>query len=223
MLRSAASKVMWVGRATVFLVGLAVMVGLVFGAASVALGANGKPLLLGKKNVASAISTLVKKGTGPALKLQVGAGQPPLAVSSSTRVANLNADQLDGKDSTEYLGKSEKAADAAHADSADQLDGLDSTAFLHATHSATATYNNPNQTISANSCNQSNVLPSNGGTIQPGEVSLAFPHSNFPSGLSVEGMVEDQESTYIAFRICNLTGQALSANGGTVTVYSFRP
>ena len=103
MLRSAAGKVMWVGRATVFLVGLAVILALVFGAASTALGANGKPFLLGKKNVASAISTLVKQGTGPALKLQVGAGQPPLAVNSSATVADLSADRLDGEDSDQIL------------------------------------------------------------------------------------------------------------------------
>lgn len=75
--RSAAKKVLWVGRATVFFVGLAVILALIFGVASTALGADGNPFLLGKKNVASAISTLVKQGTGPALRLQVGAGQPP--------------------------------------------------------------------------------------------------------------------------------------------------
>ncbi len=78
MLRSTASKVMWLGRATVFMVGLAVILALVFGVATTALGANGNPFLLSKKNVASAISTLVKQGTGPALKLQVGAGAAPL-------------------------------------------------------------------------------------------------------------------------------------------------
>lgn len=102
-MRGAASKVMWVGRATVFLVGLAVILALVFGVATTALGANGNPFLLGKKNVASAISTLVKQGPGPALKLQVGAGQPPLAVNSPTKVANLNADAVDGLDSTALL------------------------------------------------------------------------------------------------------------------------
>jgi hypothetical protein len=38
MARSVFGKVMWVGRATVFLVGLAVILALVFGAASVAFG-----------------------------------------------------------------------------------------------------------------------------------------------------------------------------------------
>jgi len=41
MLRSAANKVMWVGRATVFLVGLAVILALVVGFATAALAGTG--------------------------------------------------------------------------------------------------------------------------------------------------------------------------------------
>ena len=44
---------MWVGRATVFLMGFAVILALAFGAASTALEANGKPLLSGKSNAAT--------------------------------------------------------------------------------------------------------------------------------------------------------------------------
>jgi hypothetical protein len=91
MLRSAAGKVMWVGRATVFLVGLAVILALLFGVASTALGANGKPFLLGRTNVETAVSTLIKRGPGPALRFVVAPGQPPMAVNSSGQVANLNA------------------------------------------------------------------------------------------------------------------------------------
>jgi hypothetical protein len=40
VIRSAASKVMWVGRATVFMVGLAVILALVLGVATTALGAT---------------------------------------------------------------------------------------------------------------------------------------------------------------------------------------
>ena len=147
VIRSVVGKVMWVGKATVFLVGLAMILALVFGVASTALGANGEPFLLGKKNVASGVSTLIKRGPGPALSLVVKAGQPPLKVNSQARVANLNAasagradsaesadsaaradsaanaDKLDNKDSSEFLGKTEKAADA------DKLDGQDSDAF----------------------------------------------------------------------------------------------
>jgi hypothetical protein len=99
MLRSAVSKVMWVGRATVFLVGLAVILALVFGVASMAFARDGQSFILGERNVAQSLSTLVKQGAGPALSLQVGSGAP-LAVNSDTRVANLNADQLDGKSAT---------------------------------------------------------------------------------------------------------------------------
>ena len=102
MIRSTASKVMWVGRATVFLVGLSVILAVVLGVATSAMGANGKPFLLGKRNVASAISTLVKKGPGPALNLQVGAEQPPLAVNSAVKVANLNADRVDGEEASSF-------------------------------------------------------------------------------------------------------------------------
>ena len=77
MWRSAASKVMWVGRATVFLVGLAVILALVFGVASRALGANGANLIIGNgladtaKNIATLPTKLTLRGTrtGPALQV----------------------------------------------------------------------------------------------------------------------------------------------------------
>jgi hypothetical protein len=102
MIRSVVGKVMWVGRATVFLVGLAVTLALVFGVATAALGADGDFFKLGQRNVAQTVSTLVKKGTGSALALQVGADQPPLTVNAAAGTARgLSADELDGKNSTE--------------------------------------------------------------------------------------------------------------------------
>lgn len=95
MLRSAASKVMWVGRATVFLVGLAVILAVLFGVASMALARDGDSFLLGERNAAQKLSTLARP-EGPALSLQVQSGAP-LQVNSSTRVAKLNADAVDGK------------------------------------------------------------------------------------------------------------------------------
>jgi hypothetical protein len=97
MIRSAASKVMWVGRATVFLVGLAVILALVFGAASVAFGADADFFKVGRTNLADSVSRLTKSGAGPALDLRVDSG-PPLAVNRATRVTNLNADKVDGSD-----------------------------------------------------------------------------------------------------------------------------
>lgn len=130
MIRSAASKVMWVGRATVFLVGLSVILALVLGVATTAFGANGDFFKLGKKNVASAVSTLVKKGPGPALKLTVGAGQPPLAVNSTARVANLNAATAGRADSAASADTATNAQNAANAGNADKVDGQDSTTLL---------------------------------------------------------------------------------------------
>jgi hypothetical protein len=53
MLMGAMKKVMWVGRATVFVVGLAVIVTVVFWVGSMALGSNGQPFMLGKSNAAA--------------------------------------------------------------------------------------------------------------------------------------------------------------------------
>jgi hypothetical protein len=110
------SKVMWVGRATVFLVRLAVILALVAGVASTAFAGNGDTWRLGRTNVATAITAL--GGTlgvdGPmlrltnnnagindtALDLKVQSGEAPMSVNSGTKVNSLNADQLDGLDST---------------------------------------------------------------------------------------------------------------------------
>lgn len=62
MLRSAAAKVMWVGRATVFMVGLAVILAVVFGVASMAFAGNGDAFKLGRNNTASALSKRITNG-----------------------------------------------------------------------------------------------------------------------------------------------------------------
>src|SRR5215216_2918619 len=114
MIRSVASKVMWVGRATVFLVGLAFILALTVGVVSTALAGTGagSRFDLGKTNTVNAISKLVGSVAGPsllidnnstntaatALDLQVEAGKAPMKVNSQTKVANLNADTVDGKD-----------------------------------------------------------------------------------------------------------------------------
>ena len=117
MVRRVTSKVMWVGRATVFLVGLAVSLALVFGVAATALAGTGvgAPFNLGETNRVDAISRLVGAVPGgslvidnnsaaaaaTALDLRVEAGRAPLKVNSSTRVTRLNADLVDGLDSSE--------------------------------------------------------------------------------------------------------------------------
>jgi hypothetical protein len=54
---------------------------------------------VGKSNFASAVSVLDKSGAGPALRLLVDSGAP-LAVNSSAKVTNLNADKVDGHDAS---------------------------------------------------------------------------------------------------------------------------
>jgi hypothetical protein len=94
---------MWIGKATVFAVGLAVVLAVILGVATAAMAAApGDPFRLGKSNVVNKVSTLVKRGAGPALSLKVRGGQPPLAVNSGGRVKNLNADRVDGKDSSAF-------------------------------------------------------------------------------------------------------------------------
>ena len=64
MLKAAAGKVMWVGRATVFLVGLAVILVILFGVTSMLLGANRGPSLSGDYNQIDPITQLAGSGAG---------------------------------------------------------------------------------------------------------------------------------------------------------------
>ena len=114
---SVVKKVMLVGRATVFMVGLAMILALTVGVASAAFGANGGNFILGKTNAATAITKLAGSAgvAGPslqidnnstnaattALDLQVEAGKAPMKVNSAAQVANLNADKVDGKSASE--------------------------------------------------------------------------------------------------------------------------
>jgi hypothetical protein len=132
MVKTAFSQALRVGRATALALGVAVMLALVVGVASAAFGANGDPWSLGQGNVATAITTL--GGTlgveGPmvrlinnnadandtALELRVQPGEAPMTVNSSTRVNDLNADQLDGRDSTTFVASNVyKAEDPINA------------------------------------------------------------------------------------------------------------
>ena len=58
--------------------------------------ATGDSLILGRINHAGRTTTLTTDGDAPALRLRTGDG-PPLAVSSSAKVAQLNADKVDGR------------------------------------------------------------------------------------------------------------------------------
>lgn len=67
-----------------------------------AYAANGGSFLLGRNNAASLPTILTSTGASPALILRPQAGQPPMSTSSKLKSPNLNADLLDGVDSTGF-------------------------------------------------------------------------------------------------------------------------
>ena len=89
------------------------VVALVIGGGS-AVAATGGTFLLGKSNYASTPTGLTNSG-GVALSLKSKTGTAPLAVSSPTKVTNLNADQLDGISSGSFALKSGRTGVYANA------------------------------------------------------------------------------------------------------------
>jgi hypothetical protein len=80
-------------------------------------------------NNAGKALNITQQNTGAgatALGLTVAAGKTPFTVNSGTKVANLNADKVDGLDSTAFLRTTGKAADS------NLLDGIDSSGFYAA-------------------------------------------------------------------------------------------
>ncbi len=69
MIKTAAKKVAWVGRTASMVFGLALVMALVLGVASMAFGANGNPFLLGKSNVATALTKLTGNVNGAAMQV----------------------------------------------------------------------------------------------------------------------------------------------------------
>ncbi len=151
MAKSVFSKVVRAGKAGALMVGLVVMLALVLGVGTTAMGATGGNFILGKANLADRVSKLTASIAGPALTLvnqstesaatalniSVAEGNAPLKVNATAGTAtNLSADKLDGKDSDQFAAAvGGKAADAFNADraaiaaDAEKLDGKDSTEF----------------------------------------------------------------------------------------------
>ncbi len=112
-----ARKVMWIGRATVFTVGLIVVLALILGVATTALAAvPGSPFKLGRINTIDQMSTLAGNASGallrinnvgsaPALDLRVEEGEAPMNVNSATLVNDLNADQVDGRSADDFISE----------------------------------------------------------------------------------------------------------------------
>jgi hypothetical protein len=76
---------------------------LVLAANTVAYAATGGKFILGKTNKANKVSTLKRTTNGSALNLITkSSSNAPLSTNGKGKVANLNADMLDGKDSTAF-------------------------------------------------------------------------------------------------------------------------
>jgi len=102
-------------RGTATMMGMALMLALILGVVTTALAAvPGDPFKLGRINSIDNLSTLVgsasgallrinNEGSGPALDLRVEEGEVPMNVNSASRVNDLNADRVDGKDSSAFV------------------------------------------------------------------------------------------------------------------------
>ena len=125
---------MGIARGTALAIGVAVMLAMLLGVATTALAGTGvgARFQLGKVNTVNAITKLVASVAGPslqidnnstntgatALDLQVEPGKAPMKVNSASKVANLNADRLDGKSANEIgLNGLERVAAVSASDS----------------------------------------------------------------------------------------------------------
>jgi hypothetical protein len=140
-MKTVLNKIMWMGRATIFSVGLAVTLAVMIGVATAALRAvPGDPFKLGQLNSVDAVSTLVGEVSGPTLSVENDASNraatalnlrmgnpnlPPMRTNATATVPNLSADNLDGRDSESFADGT-----GGKADNADNLDGKDSAQFL---------------------------------------------------------------------------------------------
>jgi hypothetical protein len=86
---------------------------------------NGGSLLLGRSNTASA-TTALNNSAGTPLALSAPTGLPPLRVNSAAKVANLNADRLDGFDAAAFASTAGRTGIVFG--SADDRDGFVNTA-----------------------------------------------------------------------------------------------
>jgi hypothetical protein len=118
MLRNATRRAAAVGKAGVFLVGLATVVGMSAGLVASALGGNGigDVFELGKKNTVDKSSKLQGSSPKPTLKLKNGEGSTlqldpapamaPITTSSDEVASGLNADRVDGASRSDLLSSS---------------------------------------------------------------------------------------------------------------------
>jgi hypothetical protein len=111
------STIWWLGKGTATLIGVAIMLAFTVGLASTALAAvPGDPFKLGRLNSIDQITRLVgsasdamlridNEGSGTALDLRVEPGEAPMTVDSDEKVADFNADKLDGETADDFVSE----------------------------------------------------------------------------------------------------------------------
>lgn len=95
-------------KSTLGAFGIAAM--MVAGLDYMALAATGDSFILGQSNTASTTTTLTRTTNGTALAVNAQPGQQPLRVNSTVKATNLNADLLDGLDSTRFATRTRMMA-----------------------------------------------------------------------------------------------------------------
>ncbi|HET6154256.1 MAG TPA: hypothetical protein VFE15_15035 [Marmoricola sp.] len=94
-------------KLTTLLTVIGVTAVLVLAGNTVALAATGHSFLLGKSNSTPKATTLTRTKPGAVLSLHAkSAANAPLIVNGSGKVTHLNADKLDGYDSTQMINRS---------------------------------------------------------------------------------------------------------------------
>jgi hypothetical protein len=78
------------------------VIALLFAMSGTAVAATGGDFILGKSNTATSVSSL-KNSKGTALSLSAGPTAPPLKVSNSVQVPDLNASELGGEAASAFM------------------------------------------------------------------------------------------------------------------------
>ena len=105
------------GKLKTFASGLVIAAVLVVCTDYVAFATTGDSLLLGKVNHAGAVTTIDRTTNGPALKLHTNnAGSAPIVTNGHGMVANLNADQVDGRHASYFAPKAHAPIAAGYLD-----------------------------------------------------------------------------------------------------------
>jgi hypothetical protein len=116
-MKNVLSGILRLGKGTATLIGVTVMLAFAVGLASTALASvPGDPFKLGRLNSIDHITRLVgsasdamlridNEGSGTALDLRVEPGEAPMTVDSDKKVADLNADEVDGKSADDFVSE----------------------------------------------------------------------------------------------------------------------